>query len=445
VFGNAKTSVRGGFGVFYDILKGEDNLQFNGQAPFFSFADIFFSPPDPNAGPTPNNYAQPFPAAGAVNPFPSKPPSSNIDFGAAGFLPFGGSSVYFVNPHLRTPYEYHYNLSVQQQLSAGLVFETGYVGYSAHGLTALMDINPFVRGTNTRLLNLTPGANFSYLDEFENIGKASYNAWQNTLTKRYGGESSRLGGAFMTLAYTWAHEIDNVSGFRQRNSVVPYYDHNAFRASGDTDVRQFVSLSGGWDLPFDRWFGGPKLLTKGWSVYPIVSYRTGFPLDVFAGLNTSRSDPGPAGDGQAGGIRADLVGPITIYDPKRFQTISSTYGGTTSSGNYWFNPNAFSAARLNDLDAQARTDASQLQGKFTYGTLPRNALRGPGRFNFDFSVSKHFALSERLNVELRADCFNLPNSVQFKNPNTNINDPQFGQVSSTYDARIVQLALHLRF
>jgi outer membrane receptor protein involved in Fe transport len=447
VFGNAKTSVRGGFGVFYDILKAEDNLQFNGQAPFFSFADVFFSPPNPTAGPTPNNYAQVFPASGSINPFPSKPPSKNIDFNAAGFLPFGGSSVYFVDPNLKTPYVYHYNFSLQQELASGLVLETGYVGYTAHGLTALVDNNPFVRGTNNRLLNLVPGGNFSYLDTFQNIGKASYNAWQSTLTKRYGGtDNSMFGGVFMTLAYTWAHQIDNVSGFRQRNSVVPYYDHNALKASGDTDVRQFMSLSGGWDIPFDKWVGGPKLLTKGWSLYPIVSYRTGFPLDVLAGLNTTRRDPGPAGDGQAGSIRADLVGALTIFDPKQFQSIANNNNnGTAVPGNYWFNPNAASGTRINALDALAKADASQLNGQFTYGTFPRNSLRGPGRFNIDFSISKHFALTERLNVELRADCFNLTNSVQFRNPDTNINDPQFGQISSTYDPRIIQVAMHLRF
>ena len=67
VFGNAKTSLRGGWGMFYDILKGEDNLQYNGQAPFFGFEDIFFNPSN---GQAPINYSQPFVATGTVNTFP---------------------------------------------------------------------------------------------------------------------------------------------------------------------------------------------------------------------------------------------------------------------------------------------------------------------------------------------------------------------------------------
>src|ERR1035437_9179915 len=93
--GSGKTSVRGGFGMFYDILKGEANLQFNGQAPFFGYTDFnFYSPTvtgTVNSGYTgaPNFLSDPFGSTGTVNPFPSKPPAPNIDFGAAGFLPFG--------------------------------------------------------------------------------------------------------------------------------------------------------------------------------------------------------------------------------------------------------------------------------------------------------------------------------------------------------------------
>lgn len=128
VFGNGKTSLRGGGGIFYDILKGEDNLQFNGQVPFFSYSDLGFSPPDPIAGPSVDYMAQPFAATGAVNPFPSKPPASNLNFADSGFLPAGGGGVYYVDPHLRTPYVFQYNLSLQQQLPSGMVGELGYAG-----------------------------------------------------------------------------------------------------------------------------------------------------------------------------------------------------------------------------------------------------------------------------------------------------------------------------
>lgn len=444
VFGNAKTSVRGGFGVFYDILKGEDNLQFNGQAPFFGFADIF---PAAQQGPT--GLQDPYGASGAVNPFPSRPPAKNIDFNAAGFLPFGGGGVYFVDPHLRTPYVYQYNLSVQQQL-ASMTLEVGYLGYSAHGMTSLVDVNPFVLGTNTRLY----GSNFSYLEEFQNISHANYSALEVSLRRQFASMGA-FGSSFLQFGYTWGHELDNVSGFRQRNSAVPYYNHNQFYASGDTDVRQAATLSAVWNLPFDQlWSSGPKLLTRGWSIDPILTARTGFPLDIPGDLFTTRRDPGPSGAGDAGLVHADLVGStVQTYNPHNYQTLNNPTAGGSNPGNYWFNPGSFTVTNINNLDNTASTDASQLPYR-TYGTMPRNAFRGPGDVDLDLAIAKHFKIGERFDVELRGDAFNVLNHTRFANPDTNIGSPTFGQISTTiadpsaagYQAgRILQLALHLTF
>jgi hypothetical protein len=434
VFGNAKTSIRGGFGMFYDILKGEDNLQFNGQAPFFGFADVF---PTTYPGMGLSGLQDPYGSSGSIDPFPSRPPAKNIDFGAAGFLPFGGGGVYFVDPNLRTPYVFQYNMSIQQQLPSSMLLEVGYVGYSAHKLTGLIDVNPFVLGTDQRLY----GSNYSYLDEFQNIGKAHYSSMQVNLTRRFA-DMGRLGSSFFTVGYTWGHEIDNSSGFRERNSNIPYYNHNEFYASGDTDVRQTFVLSGGWNLPFDKlWTSGPKLLTSGWSLYPILTYRTGFPLDIFAGLNTTRSNPGPSGAGDAGYIRADLVGnTVAVLNPSQYMVLTNPNAGTASAGNYWFNPANFDVTRLTALN-----DAGQPTTFYPYGTFPRNGLRGPGQTNLDLSMSKHFALTEKLNMELRGDAFNVLNHTQFRSPDLTPTDSTFGQISTTYDPRILQLALHFQF
>ncbi len=439
VFGNAKTSIRGGWGMFYDVLKGEDNLQFNGQAPFFGFSDIF---PSAGAAGSPNLGLQnPYLAAGAINPFPSKPPAHDINFANSGFLPFGGGGVYFVDPHLRTPYVFQYNLTLQQELARGMVLEVGYLGYSAHKLTGLVDVNPFFLGTNTRFYNAgLSSPNYSYLDEFQNATNANYNAMEASLRKDFT-DMHGFGKSFFTLGYTWSHEIDNVSGFRQRNSNVPYYDTGLFRASGDFDVRNVVTFSGGWEPPFDQlWQSGPKLLTSGWTLYPIFTWHTGFPIDVFAGLNTTFSDPGPSGAGDAGYVRADLVGnTIPTQNPKNFQTING------NSGNYWFNPSNFSNANLLNLDQIARSNASQLP-YYTYGTLPRNAFRGPDMTNLDIAISKHFRFREdKLDVELRGDAFNVFNHTEFLNPDTNIFDNTFGQISGTQAPRILQIALHFQF
>ncbi|MBV8072602.1 MAG: TonB-dependent receptor [Acidobacteriaceae bacterium] len=440
VFGNGKTSLRGGFGMFYDILKGEDNLQFNGQPPFFAYADIF-----PSLSVAPSGLQDPFVAANAVNPFPSKPPSPDLNFATAGYLPFGGGAIYLVDPNLKTPYVFQYNTSLQQQLPSNMVLEMAYVGYSAHGLTSLVDVNPFPIGGNTRIYDPVPypgtsQAPYSYLYEFQNISRASYNSAELSLTRRF--STSNWGSTFFTVGYTWGHEIDNVSGFRQRNSVIPAYAHELFRASGDTDVRQTFVLSGGWDLPFGRlWQRGPKLLTSGWSIYPIFTYRTGFPIDVFAGLQTTTNDPGPSGAGDAGLVHADLVTQtVPTLNPKNYQTLTNpNNSNSVSAGNYWFNPATLSNARALALDNVAITSF------YPYGTLPRNALRGPGQTNLDFSISKHFAITERINLELRGDAFNIFNHAEFQNPDTTITDATFGQISTTYGQRILQLALHLAF
>jgi hypothetical protein len=443
VFGNAKTAVRGGFGVFYDILKGEDNLQFNGAPPFYAESNLYFNSLNGSeTGPT-GYLSNPFATNNTNTPngFPSTPPSSTASYAA--FEPLGSTGgVYLVDPHLRTPYVYQYNLNIQQQLPAGMILEIGYVGYDAHKLTSLVDINPFPLGSNTRLYDPdSSNATLSNLLEFQNVGTANYNSLQVNLTKRYA--NSTLGNVFYTFAYTWSHELDNVSGFRQRNSQVPYYDEQYFRASGDTDVRQVIAFSGGWDLPFERaWQSAPKLLTKGWSLYPIVTWRTGFPLDVFAGLNATNTDPGPAGDGAPNLVHADLVLPnVAIYDGRNQQTIND------NTGNYYFNPAAFSASRLLALDQIAQTNAAGLNGVYTEGTLGRNAIRGPGDINTDVALAKHFKFysEDRLDVELRMDAFNVFNHANFGNPNTNIFSPYFGQVSTTLGPRVLQIALHLRF
>ncbi len=453
VFGNAKTAVRGGFGVFYDILKGEDNLQFNGSPPFYNEPNLYFNALDgTETGPT-GYQSNPFGTnnTGTPNSFPSKPPTSTASF--AGSEPFGTTgALYLVDPHLRTPYVYQYNLNIQQQLPGGMVLETGYVGYDAHKLTSLVDVNPFPLGSNTRIYNPdSTNSLFSNLLQFKNVGVANYNALQVSLTRRYA--SSKLGNAFFNFAYTWSHELDNASGFRQRNSQVPYYDEHYFWASGDTDVRQVLAFSGGWDLPFDHlWERGPKLLTKGWSLYPILTWRTGFPLDIPAQLFATNTDPGPAGDGAPNLVRADLVLPnVASYNPRTQQTING------NTGNFFFNPNAFSADRLVNLDGIAQTDASALNGMYTEGTLGRNAIRGPGDINMDLALAKHFKFFEdKFDAELRLDAFNVFNHANWGNPSgtcysggcspiTNIESPQFGQVTTTLGPRVVQIAMHIRF
>jgi hypothetical protein len=470
--GDAKTSIRGGFGIFYDILKAEDNFQFNGQPPFFSAAAISF----PTGSQIPstqssilNFFNDPFGSTGTPNTFPSQPVDHNMSF--ANILPFGGGSLFFVDPHLKTPYTYQYNLSVQRELFKDTVLEVSYLGSSSHGLTGLQDVNPFLPGTTNRILNLGAGdttcpdatagnpsllgCSFASISEFRNVTKASYNGLVASLTRQIG-NSRTLGRTYFTLGYTWSHEIDNVSGFRQRSSTVPSLQPDLLRASGDTDVRNRLTFSGGWDLPFDNaWKSGPKRLTQGWSLFPIVTWRTGFPVDIAGNLATAfdSGSEGPSGVGDPLVVRANVVGPTNTLNPRHLQNFGA------GPGNYWFNPNSFSNAQCGDAnnpppctpgptifpsDAQVVANPSLA----TYGTLPRNFLRGPSRTNFDLALSKTTSLvGERLKMEFRAEFFNILNHAEFNNPDSNIlnQSSTFGQILTTADPRIIQLAIRFTF
>jgi hypothetical protein len=478
--GDGKTSVRGGVGLFYDILKGEDNLQFNGQPPFFSSAGVGYSSVTPNNGPEPfftQVFANALPGATGtpVNPFPSHKPPSNLDFNAAGFLPINAAdSVYIVDPHLRTPYTYQYNLSLQREMARNLVVDLSYVGSTSHGLTSLQDINPFVLGTTDQILNLTPGntscvddsgfstnpnvtassvCSYATLPEFKNVSEANYNSLQASLTRQIA-DTPYVGRTYFTLAYTYSHSIDNASGFRQRNSSVPTLQPGLFRAASDQDVRHRITFSGGWDMPWDKaWESGPKRLTQGWSLFPIVTWHTGFPYDVFARLG-DRFTPGaegPSGVGDPYNVHANIAGPLQTQNPRKLQDLGASVGD--NPGFFWVDPTSFSNAQCADPSCvpgptmlPSNEQVVNNPSLATYGTLPRNYLRGPGYINFDLALSKTTALiGDRTKLEFRAEFFNIFNHANFLNPDTNINSGQFGQVTSTHDPRIIQLALRLSF
>jgi Carboxypeptidase regulatory-like domain/TonB-dependent Receptor Plug Domain len=492
---NGKTSVRGGFGIFYDVLKGEDNLQFNGATPFYSDGSANGGNPYPTVTQGDTTTCCPVPyfsdpwltAQGGVDPFPSTPPSTNINFVQAGFLPWNSSfSLFAVDPHLHTPYTYQYNLSVQHEVAKNLVAEVSYVGSSSKGLTGLVDTNPMVLGTFNRVLNLTPQTNagiinfcadddagecpFIELPEFQNVGFASYNSLEASLTKQVG--ASRIfGTTYFTLAYTYGRSIDTNSGFENRNSFVPAYNIQQFRAPSDSDVTHRITFSGGWDLPFDQaWGSGPKWLLKGWSVYPILTWRTGFPLGVNSNYDDgffTNDDPGPSADGDPGLVQALFAPGVTKLQMVNPKNVTDYTGSGFLAGNYYFNPNDFAGAlqgftpQYTPFNSSSGTGTPCSQQVITnilpssdcavanpslrtFG-LPRNFFRGPGLTNLDIALAKTTPIGEHVKAELRLEAFNVFNHAEFANPDTGIVDFTFGQITSTRDPRILQLALRITF
>jgi hypothetical protein len=434
---NNKTSIRGGFGVFYDILKGEDNLQFNGQAPFFGFADLQYLPITTITS-EPKNMTQPYVAAGQPNPFPSRPPQKNVDF--SNIVPLGGGGVYSVDAHLRTPYVYQYNLEIQREITRETVLSVSYLGSSSHKLTGLYDSNPFIPGTTSRIFNLPSGnaSNaFSYLDTFGNVGTGNYNGLAVGVTGRPK-QVSHMGTVGYNFSYTHGKSEDNSSGFRTSNSRVPYFNWGRFRSVSDFDLPNVLSVSGSWVVPGLRYKGLTRL-TNGWSLIPNYSYRSGQPLDIKAGLSRSRTSPGPSAVGDQALVRANLIGPITTFDAHLHQALAGR-----SAGNFFMDPSSFSRAEFLGT-VSGGYDPVNNPAQRSYGTLARNAFRGPVRNGFDLSLEKTTNITERVQTQFRAEFFNIFNLTEFSNPSTSITSGTFGQVSSTADPRIIQLALRLMF
>ncbi len=138
-------------------------------------------------------------------------------------------------------------------------------------------------------------------------------------------------------------------------------------------------------------------------------------------------------------ILANQVNSVTYLNPNQTPTLNNPNIGGTATGNFWFNPDAFSA------------DFSYLQpGQYTYGSSGRNEYRGPDMVNVNLSIAKTTALSERTHLEIRADFFNAFNHAEFQNPSTSIGSSTFGQISSTGvgsdpRTRVIQLAARFSF
>ena len=242
--------------------------------------------------------------------------------------------------------------------------------------------------------------------------------------------------------------------------MVPSLQPDLLRSSGDTDVRNRITFSGGWDLPFDNaWKSGPKKITQGWSLFPIVTWRTGFPLDVLANLPDLRCCRFRRSFRRRRSVdrSCEFRGTCNTFNPRMQQTFSGFINGNGLPGNYYFNPTASAmrnvATRMIRLpctpgptiflsDAQVVANPSLA----TYGTVPRNFLRGPGLNQCRFGgVKDHCVVAGKVKLELRFEFFNLLTIAEFSNPDTNITSPTFGQILNTADPRIIQIAARLTF
>ena len=381
-----KTVLRGGYGVYYDQspLAPAEALYFN--SPFFD-----------------NNIFFPFPGLPLTlnNPFPS-------------FFPFPlPDSALAIQRDLRTGYMQHWNLNVERQIGNRSLVEVAYVGSKGTKLLTARDINqpqPSVLPPGLPFVP-RPDPRFDDIDLLESRANSNYNALQ----VRY---EQRLTRGFSALvSYTWSKSIDDASNFFS-SAGDPNFPQNSYnvaaeRGRSNFDVAHRLSASYSYALPFRHADGFAGKLLKGWETFGIITLQTGRPFTVALLSDIDNSGTGRSILGFGANDRPNLVGNPELSNP------------TTSQ---WFNTAAFA-----------------FSAPGTFGNAGRNILDGPGFQSVNASLVKNTHFTERVNLQFRAEAFNLFNHPNFNLPDNFLGSPTFGRITSARDPRHIQFGLKLLF
>ncbi len=421
--GDGKSSLHGGYGIFYYPDYGGISNQL-GQNPPFGGAGFYSAingycltlSGQTAQSATPYSCGNLTSAAAASVALPG-PGFPNFD---PNNLPasFSATAVNQDNKHSRLQ---QYNLQFQQQLSSRDVFSMAYVGTYGSRLSTYYNnatqYNAYRIGGTAR-----PFPNLGYISYNDYSGSSNYNGLQLHYEHR--------GTNFVaTGSYAWSHTFDNTdSPFGPTPvTLLLYYDQNANYGNSSQDERHIASTSFVYNLPFGRGqrFGGSAnravdLALGGWQINDIVQLSTGQPVDLQA-------------QGSAAPVnRPDLVAPIRY--PK-------------SISGQWFDPNSFS----NNIPFVRATDVPAASNTFVYsrvGTLGRNQIYGPGFRTMNVGVQKNLHIAEGKTIELHGDAFNVTNTANFANPNNYNGGPtsNFGKITGLHGApRQIQVAARLVF
>jgi hypothetical protein len=430
-FGDGKSSIRGGYGIFYEHTNGNE---------------------------------------GNTEGLEGSPPLvlTSTQYNIPGYTSIGGGLDFPLGPRsiptqVHWPYVQQWNVSIQRELLPSTVLTVAYVGSKGTHLAQQRDINQlhaipqsenaYLPGQamttddcNSGLVNgnaptgqaaiqfaVACGANANPYRQYVGYGtitsigygaNSSYNAMQVSL-KRHVGRLS------FDLAYTWSHSLDSASDYANSN-FLDSYDLALTRASSDFDQRHILNLGWVYDLPFFTKTGLIHTLLGGWQWSGLMTFQTGTPFSV----TDSLFGPG-VGNNAGAGSYLDLVG-------NPYASTSSINNQVGVTGPLLYNPAAFTAPE-----------------GLTFGTAQRNVLNNPSRTNFDMGLFKHFAIKERYNLEFRAEGYNVFNHTQFNGINNTTScfagttfsagdasclaNSNFLRPSGAHNARILQLGMKFIF
>jgi hypothetical protein len=414
IFGNGKTVLRGGFGTFFERMQGND---------------IY------NAATTP-----PFaynPSAGSV--YFSTPTKSWVT-GAQAATPFFPSGITNIAHVYKAPAVAQFSLGVQHELSPSIIWVVQYVGNLAWHQNIDRNLNNFNINADMNLRCNAGDGNGNFKNDVCPNGMAphslgpgiadqnrTYPGWgginqqENTTNGNYNGFQTGLRlqnrwGLSGELDYTWSHEID-LTTYDLAGVSNPWnlkYD----KGSGALDRRNMVSANYVYKLPiFSKSSGFAHSILGGWEMAgTIIDENGSIPNNSGPGLSINYDSIGLDGGYTNRPNVSGRVHYLKQYNPK---------AGT----NEWFDTSQFS----NPVPVWL---GGPNQG---FGNARKDALVGPNRVNFTTSLYKSFAMTERAHIELRFESFNTFNHFEPNGLDESLGSSQFGQITSSWDPRVLEL------
>jgi hypothetical protein len=400
-FGDGKTAIRAGAGMFYGSVSGN---QWNTTSNFEPFAiRLTFNNNNSSTKSTGATLTNPYKGLVGGDPFPY----------SGQFV--SGGSIFGPSPNFRWAYTYQTNFSVQRQVTSSLSMMASYVGSFSHNLPFAVDLNyPTSAGaTTTNVQARRPNPAFGAVLSMQSGQTASYNGLQISATQRTSHHVS------FNAFYIYSKTFDSVQ--LQNNTtqalVQNFTNMTEDRGRADTDVRHQLVVSMIWQPDY---YNGDSLVlrhvTRGWSISPILKLHSGVPFTISNGADANL-------DGN-NTDRAQLVGdPLSGSCPS---------GATVGSVACWFNTSAF--AKNNPTN-----------GAPVDGNSPRNFLNQSGYRDLDLAVFRTFKVNERFHLQFRGEALNVFNMVNLNAPNATVGTANFGTITSAQTMRQLQLGLRFAF
>jgi Carboxypeptidase regulatory-like domain len=440
-FNDAKTVVRGGYGIFYSLQADQSDaeLAYNPTG-FFSSQTVQFNANSIPALQLSTGFATPSDPSGSLPPSNLSDPSGRA------------SAIPFQNP---TPSIQEWNLNVERQLFKDAVLQVAYVGVHGVHLTYLRNLNQALQPLDSNF-EVCPVATDPYCADGlpSNYGRPYYNTVpqiaairtanndasmsSNALQMRF--EKRFSTGWSLLASYTYQHSLgvadeDEVVGPEPQNT----YDMKAERGDVPPDFRHSFTAAWTYELPFGpgkRYFtstGPGHWFSAGWQLNGIISMYSGQALTPLLSYDDTNTG--------SGGARPNIYG-----RPYNFSNaVNAGCPSNSQTLQCWYNPAAFGQINPNTFLYPALAPGQTFARE--YGDAGPGILRGPAQYNVDFSIFKSFQFKEALNMELRGEVFNLFNTPQFAPPNATVDIPGLsGSISSTvHSSRQLQLAVRFVF